>query len=91
MPRFCYSPKSLFVFAFLLSPLIAQNFTPATPSGTWIYPAPTDLPTFNYIDTLNASWVTNFPSAYLELWCSVPDGTNATLCRFPALELITFR
>ena len=43
----------------------------ATPNISWLYPnwSPAS-PTLNYVDTLNASWESNYPGPYLVKWCS---------------------
>ena len=44
----------------------------------WIYPEPgrSHEPTYNYIDTLNASWATDYDFPQLILWCS-SDGSKS--------------
>ena len=32
-----------------------------------------DAPRWNYHDTVNASWISNYKSPYLHLWCGAPD------------------
>ena len=47
-------------------------------NGTWLYPDPSTTPTFNYLDTLNASWTSDFSSPWLHLWCGVINGNSSS-------------
>ena len=86
-PQFYDTPTLSLIFTLLLHlPLAISYITPSTgPIGTWLYPSITDIPTFNYLDTLDASWQTNFPNAYLALYCGASDNTNVSLCNLPLL------
>lgn len=47
-------------------------------NGTWLYPDPSTTPTFNYLDTLNASWTSDFSSPWLHLWCGIINGNSSS-------------
>ncbi|CAD6587312.1 MAG: hypothetical protein ASARMPREDX12_002804 [Alectoria sarmentosa] len=47
-------------------------------NGTWLYPDPSTVPTFNYLDTLNASWTSDFSTPWLHLWCGVINGNSSS-------------
>ncbi|KAM0799586.1 hypothetical protein BDR22DRAFT_822271 [Usnea florida] len=47
-------------------------------NGTWLYPDPSTTPTFNYLDTLNASWTSDFSSPWLHLYCGIIDGNSSS-------------
>ena len=47
-------------------------------NGTWLYPDPSTTPTFNYLDTLNASWTSDFSTPWLHLWCGVINGNSSS-------------
>ena len=47
-------------------------------NGTWLYPDPSTTPTFNYLDTLNASWTSDFSSPWLHLYCGIINGNSSS-------------
>lgn len=47
-------------------------------NGTWLYPDPSTTPTFNYLDTLNASWTSDFSTPWLHLYCGVINGNSSS-------------
>ena len=47
-------------------------------NGTWLYPDPSTTPTFNYLDTLNASWTSDFSTPWLHLWCGIINGNSSS-------------
>lgn len=47
-------------------------------NGTWLYPDPSTTPTFNYLDTLNASWTSDFSTSWLHLWCGIINGNSSS-------------
>lgn len=78
----------LFAFILLLPTTVLS--APSAPSATWLYPDPSATPTFNYVDTLNISWQSNYPNAYVVLWCGIPDLSNINLCRYPRTAMPHF-
>lgn len=49
--------------------------TPPSSADKWLYPALNTDPTYNYLDTVNASWTSNFVDPYLLLRCQHPNDT----------------
>lgn len=49
--------------------------TPPSSADKWLYPDVNTLPTYNYLDTVNASWTSNFVVPYLLLRCHHPNDT----------------
>ena len=47
--------------------------TPPSPADQWLYPDTNTVPTYNYLDTVNASWTSNFAAPYLLLRCQHPN------------------
>lgn len=78
----------LFAFILLLPTTVLSS--PFAPSATWLYPDPSAAPTFNYVDTLNVSWQSNYPNAYVALWCGIPDLSKINLCKYPRTAMPHF-
>lgn len=91
LPMMCDKTTLVRILAFILLLPAAVLGAPSAPSATWLYPDPSATPTFNYIDTLNVSWQTNYPNAYLALWCGIPDLSNINLCAYPKIPIISLQ
>jgi hypothetical protein len=88
--RLCDKTTLTRLFAFILLLPTTVLTAPSAPSATWLYPDPSATPTFNYVDTLNISWQSNYPNAYVVLWCGIPDLSNINLCRYPRTAMPHF-
>lgn len=53
----------------LLLLLHLPNSTTATPAVTWLYPANSSNFTFNYLDTVYVSWVSQVETPSTQLYC----------------------
>ncbi|KAF6218999.1 hypothetical protein HO133_005543 [Letharia lupina] len=68
--------KSTALIATLLTRTCAATLpAPPSPADKWLYPDVNTLPTYNYLDTVNASWTSNFVAPYLLLRCQHPNDT----------------
>ena len=65
--------KSTILVATLASTCAATVPTPPSADDKWLYPDINTLPTYNYLDTINASWTSNFRAPYLLLRCQHPN------------------
>ncbi|KAM0796975.1 hypothetical protein BDR22DRAFT_824697 [Usnea florida] len=56
--------------------ILIATFLPSTyAANQWLYPDVHTIPTYNFLDTVNASWTSNFVAPYLLLLCHPPDDT----------------
>lgn len=68
--------KSTALIATLLTRTCAATLpAPPSPADKWLYPDVNTLPTYNYLDTVNASWTSNFVAPCLLLRCQHPNDT----------------
>lgn len=58
--------------------LVARATSAADSNGAWLYPDPSIVPTFNYLDTLNASWTSDFSTPWLHLWCGITNADSSS-------------
>ncbi|CAF9913578.1 MAG: hypothetical protein ALECFALPRED_008914 [Alectoria fallacina] len=73
---FSRSPRCALIFPVVVIARIAS--ADSAVNGTWLYPDPSTIPTFNYLDTLNASWTSDFSTPWLHLWCGVINGNSSS-------------
>ena len=64
-PRPSHLAKITILIATLLPSIYAAN--------EWLYPDVHTIPTYNFLDMVNASWTSNFVDPYLLLLCHPPD------------------
>ncbi|KAF6231713.1 hypothetical protein HO173_010015 [Letharia columbiana] len=74
--RFSLSPHCALISSVAIIARIASADSGA--NGTWLYPDPSTTPTFNYLDTLNASWTSDFSTPWLHLYCGVTNGNSSS-------------
>ena len=68
--------KSTVFIATLVARTCAATIpAPPSPADKWLYPDINTSPTYNYLDTVNASWTSNFVAPYLLLRCQHPNDT----------------
>ena len=69
--------KSTVLIATLLTGTYAATLPapPPSPADKWLYPDVNTLPTYSLLDTVNASWTSNFVAPYLLLRCQHPSDT----------------
>ena len=71
-----FSPRCALIFSLAVVARVAS--ADSNTIGTWLYPDPNTTPTFNYLDTLNASWTSDFSTPWLHLWCGVTNGNSSS-------------
>ena len=75
-PPFDYRSPCIAISAVLVATFARTSATLATspsPVDQWLYPDVNTLPTYNYLDIVNASWTSNFIAPYLLLNCRHPN------------------
>ena len=69
----CITGSALLLALLLAETCAASLPPPPSPADKWLYPDVNTLPTFNYLDIVNASWTSNFVAPYLLLRCQHPN------------------
>ena len=64
-------PSHLAKATILIATLLPSTYA----ANQWLYPDVHTIPTYNFLDTVNASWTSNFVAPYLLLLCHPPDDT----------------
>ena len=73
-------PSRIAKYIVLIATILARTCAatlpaPPSPADKWLYPDVNTVSTYNYLDTVNASWTSNFVAPYLLLRCQHPNDT----------------